>query len=172
MSRFRSSTEGSGVWFVPYLLLTLFVLLDNIQTGIFPASSLELGLYFVPLFLIGLTAESDATPIIIALLGLINDVSNEMPLGFYAALFVIFYLLSASQKSLLANTRFSSYWLTFSMLVMTTYFIAYLMALVLNDVHLATLPLFLSAVACCTAFPLIYLPLYLLDDKLGGSERS
>jgi cell shape-determining protein MreD len=95
-----------------------------------------------------------------------------MPLGFYAALFVIFYLLSASQKSLLANTRFSSYWLTFSVLLMTTYFIAYLMALVLNDVHLATLPLFLSAVACCTAFPLIYFPLYLLDDKLGGSERS
>ena len=74
MSRLRSTTEGSRIWFVPYILLMLFVLLDNVQTGIFPASSVELGLYFVPLFVIGLTAESDATPIFIALLGLINDI--------------------------------------------------------------------------------------------------
>ena len=173
MNRFRSSTDGGGgVWFIPYLLLVLFVLLDNIKTGIFPASSLELGLYFVPLFFIGLTAESDATPIIIALLGLINDISNEMPLGFYAALFVIFYLLCVSQRSLLANTRLSSHWLTFSVLVAMTYFIAYLLALILDDVHMATLPLFLSAFACCAVFPLIYFPLYLFDDKLGGSERK
>ena len=172
MSRFRSSNEGGSASLIPYILLTLFVLLDNIQTGLFPASSLELGLYFVPLFFIGLTAESDATPIIIALLGLINDVSNEMPLGFYAALFVIFYLLCISQRSLLVNTRFSSYWLTFSVLVITTYFVAYLMALVLDDVHMTTLPLFLSSLACCAVFPIIFFPLYLFDDTLGGSEKN
>lgn len=172
MSRLRSTTEGSRIWFVPYILLMLFVLLDNVQTGIFPASSVELGLYFVPLFVIGLTAESDATPIFIALLGLINDISNEMPLGFYAALFVVFYLLCASQRSLLANTRFSSYWLTFGVLVTMTHFMAYLLAFVLDEVHLTTLPLFLSAIACCAAFPFIYFPLYLFDDALGGSERN
>lgn len=119
----------------------------------------------------GLTAESDSTPIILAALGLVNDVSNEMPLGFYAALFVIFYLLCVGQRSILATATFGSYWLMFALLSVLIHVAAYILAFLLSDVHMVVSSLFLSALACCAVFPVIYLPFELLGGAIGGSEK-
>jgi len=93
MSRFRSTNEARGGMFVPYLLVLFFILVESVPVNFFFSGQLKIGLYFVPLFFIGLTAESDATPISLAVLGLVNDILSEMPLGFWSSLFVIFCLL-------------------------------------------------------------------------------
>lgn len=172
MSRFRpASADNRAGLAIPYILLVIFILMDNAAFGIMASSRLELGLYFVPLFFIGLTAESDSTPIILAALGLVNDVSNEMPLGFYAALFVIFYLLCVGQRSILATATFGAYWVMFALLSVLIHVAAYILALLLSDVHMVVSSLFLSALACCTVFPVIYLPFELLGGAIGSSEK-
>ena len=106
MSRFRNPHEaGSGV-VVPYFLVLLFILLASIPANFFYMAKLEIGLYFVPLFFIGLMDESDAAPVFVAVLGLLNDVLSEMPLGFgrrsmscfifYASASAVFYRPPAS----------------------------------------------------------------------------
>lgn len=172
MSRFKSSGDSGVGIIIPYLVALTFILLASIPVNIFATGQLEIGLYFVPLFFIGLTAESDATPIFLAALGLLNDVLSEMPLGFWSSLFVVFYLLCASQRGILSTASFGSYWITFSVLITMTYLVAYLLALMIGDLHLATVPFFLSAFICILFFPLIYFPLYLFGDALGGSERN
>ena len=66
MSRFRSSNETGGGIFVPYLLVLIFIFLEGVPANFFVMAQLKIGLYFVPLFFIGLTAESDATPAFLA----------------------------------------------------------------------------------------------------------
>lgn len=172
MSSFRTGSEGGIFPVIPYFLLLLFVLLEGIPVNIFAISRLELGLCFVPLFFIGLTAENDVAPVIIALIGLLNDILSDMPLGFWASLFVLFYMLSAGQRTILATATFSSYWLTFSVLALIIYFVAYLLSAMLLELPAVSIPLLLSAVVCCMLFPLVYFPLYFFGNRLGGSERG
>lgn len=172
MSSFKSSGDSGGGIFVPYLLVLIFILLASVPSNFFYSAQLEIGLYFIPLFFIGLTAESDATPVFLAALGLVNDIMSEMPLGFWSSLFVVFYLLCASQRSILSTASFGSYWLTFGVLMSMTYLVAYLLALLLDDLHMAIVPFLLSALICILFFPLLYFPLYLFGEAVGGSERS
>lgn len=172
MSRFRSTNEARGGMFVPYLLVLIFILVESVPVNFFFSGHLKIGLYFVPLFFIGLTAESDATPIFLAVLGLVNDILSEMPLGFWSSLFVIFYLLCMSQRNILATTSFGSFWVTFAVLISMTYLVAYLLALMIGDLHLATVPFLLSAFVCVLFFPLLYFPLSLFREALSASERN
>ena len=172
MSRFRNPHEaGSGV-VVPYFLVLLFILLASIPANFFYMAKLEIGLYFVPLFFIGLMDESDAAPVFVAVLGLLNDVLSEMPLGFWSSLYVVFYLLCVSQRSILSTASFGSYWVTFAVLVAMTYLAAYLLALMIDDVQLAAVPFLLSVTVCILFFPLLYFPLSLFRESLSASERN
>ena len=172
MSRFRGSNEPGGGLFVPYILVLIFIFLESLPNNFFVMAQLKIGLYFTPLFFIGLTAESDATPAFLACLGLLNDIVSEMPLGFWSSLFVIFYLLCVSQRNILSSASFGSYWITFAVLVAMTYLSAFLLALMIGDLHLATVPFFLSALVCILFFPLLYFPLSFFRETLSASERN
>lgn len=172
MSRFRSSNETGGGIFVPYLLVLIFIFLEGVPANFFVMAQLKIGLYFVPLFFIGLTAESDATPAFLAGLGLLNDILSEMPLGFWSSLFVIFYLLCVSQRNILSTASFGSYWVTFAVLLAMTYLSAFLLALMIDDLHLATVPFLLSVFVCILFFPLLYFPLSFFRETLSASERN
>lgn len=172
MSPYRNPGEVSTLAIIPYILLGLFVIFNNVPANLFAAGRLEICLYFVPLFFIGLTSEQDSTPIILAVFGLLNDIFSEMPLGFWAFLFVVFYLLCVSQRSLLSAANFGSYWVTFGVLVTMIYLVAYLLSFMVDDLQIATVPFLLSAAVCILFFPLVYFPFYLFGDAMGMSERN
>lgn len=171
MNGLKNPSEG-GSTFLPYLLLLLFILLNSMPLKVTSLAQLEIGLYFIPLFFIGLTAESDATPIFVALFGFLNDILSEMPLGFWSALFIVFYLLCVSQRTIISTGRFGSYWASFAVLIMMTYLVAYLLSALSNDLHLAIVPFVLSCFLCILFFPIIYFPLYFFSDALSGLERN
>jgi cell shape-determining protein MreD len=172
MSRLRNPSEASGSMIIPYLVALVFILLEGLPGNFFYMGQLKIALYFVPLFFIGLTAESDATPIFLAGLGLLNDILSEMPLGFWSSLFVVFYLLCMSQRNILSTASFGSYWVSFAVLVSMTYVLAYLFALMIGELRLATVPFLLSSLACILFFPLLYFPLSFFRDTVSASERS
>ena len=171
MNGLKNPSEG-GSTFLPYLLLLLFVLLNSMPSNVKALAQLELGLYFIPLFFIGLTAESDATPVFVALFGFLNDILSEMPLGFWSSLFVVFYLLCVSQRAIISTGSFGSFWITFGVLIMMTYLAAYLLAALSDDLHLTIIPFVLSCFICILFFPVIYFPLYFFSDALTGAERN
>ena len=171
MNGLKNPNEG-GSTFLPYLLLLLFVLLNSMPSNVKALAQLELGLYFIPLFFIGLTAEGDATPVFVALFGFLNDILSEMPLGFWSSLFVVFYLLCVSQRAIISTGSFGSYWITFGVLIMMTYLAAYLLAALSDDLHLTIIPFVLSCFICILFFPVIYFPLYFFSDALTGAERN
>ena len=171
MNGLKNPSEG-GSTFLPYLLLLLFVLLNSMPSNVKALAQLEIGLYFIPLFFIGLTAESDATPVFVALFGFLNDILSEMPLGFWSSLFVVFYLLCVSQRAIISTASFGSYWITFGVLIMMTYLAAYLLGFVIDDLHLTIIPFVLSCFICILFFPLFYFPLYFFSDALTGAERN
>ena len=51
MNGLKNPSEG-GSTFLPYLLLLLFVLLNGAPSNVKAFAQLELGLYFIPLFLL------------------------------------------------------------------------------------------------------------------------
>jgi hypothetical protein len=171
MNGLKNPREGDST-FLAYLLLLLFILLNSMPTNVKALAQLELGLYFIPLFFIGLTAESDATPVFVALFGFLNDILSEMPLGFWSSLFVVFYLLCVSQRAVISTGSFGSYWITYGVLIIMTYLAAYLLAALSNDLYLAIIPFVLSCFICILFFPVIYFPLYFFSDAFTGVERN
>ena len=59
MSRFRSSNEPGGSLFLPYLMVLIFIFLESVPNDFFVMAQLKIGLYFAPLFFIGLAAGRD-----------------------------------------------------------------------------------------------------------------
>ena len=171
MSRFGSS-DGSGLLFIPYAILLALVVTGNLPSHIPGLERLELGLYFAPLFFICLNSESDFTPVALALIGVLNDLLREAPLGYWAFLFVIYYGLCRSQKPILQNAAFGSYWLTFAVLTALTFLLGYFIALMRDDMVVAGTLLLLSLLLCVLAFPLIFGPLFVFRDRILVGDRS
>ncbi len=171
MSRFGSS-EGGGLLFIPYAVLLALVITGNLPSHIPGLERLELGLFFAPLFFICLSSESDFTPVALALIGLLNDLLREAPLGYWAFLFVVYYGLCRSQKPTLQNSAFGSYWVTFAVLTALTYLLGYVIALMREDMAVAGVLLLLSLALCIIAFPLIFGPLFALRDRILVGDRG
>ena len=53
-----------------------------------------------------------------------------------------------------------------------TYLSAFLLALMIDDLHLATVPFLLSVFVCILFFPLLYFPLSFFRETLSASERN
>ena len=172
MSWFGSSDSGGGLLFIPYAVLLVLVVTGNLPSHIPGLERLELGLFFAPLFFICLNSESDFTPVALALIGLLNDLIREAPLGYWAFLFVIYYGLCRSQKPILQNAVFSFYWVTFAVLTALTYLLGYFIALMRDDMVVAGFLLLLSLVLCVIAFPLVFGPLFTFRDRILIGDKG
>lgn len=171
MSPVRSH-EAGGLRFLPYALLLLLIFLGNVPGNISGLENLELGLFFAPLFFIGLTSESDFTPFSLLAFGLLNDLLREAPLGYWAFLFIVFYGLSLSQRRIIQNVSFSSYWTSFVILVAITYFIGYITSLLRADMAVSSWFMLLSCLACMAMFPVVFGPVYFFRDRIIGGVRD
>ena len=111
----RSGKSGS-IRFVPFAILTIFILLDGLPGLGGWIAHLELGLFLIPLFYIGLHAENDFTPVAVLALGVLCDVLGDAPIGFWGVLFCVMYVLAVSQTNS-AKCRLGLYWTSFIVLV-------------------------------------------------------
>lgn len=171
MNAYRGSDVG-GLLFIPYLILAVLVVMGSLPSNISGLERLELGLFFAPLFFISLTSENDFTPIFLGTIGLLSDLIREAPLGYWAFLFVVFYAMSLSQRTILQNAAFGSFWVTYSVLVAITYLLGYLTALLRDDMTASGFLMLMSCFACILSFPLIFGPLYLFRDRILSGERG
>lgn len=163
MSRFAGQTRGLTVQgSLPYITAALCVLLHSIPLGMAFLPQLSLGLFFVPLFIIGLYADGDRAPIFFALIGLMADVLTEAPLGYWAFLTIICYILSSGQKQVLQNATFSSHWLSFIIVVFVIYLLGFTISLMLTDMDVNLGAQIVSAIITGLSYPVIALPLKMI----------
>ncbi len=169
MAGFETRTGSSGsLRFIPFAVIVIFILLDGLPAMSGWLMHLELGLFFIPLFYIGLHAERDYTPVGVLALGLFNDVLSDAPIGFWGILFCVLYMLGVSQRAVLQNARWGSYWTSFIVVVSVTYLVGYLIALMRDDMSIGGGVYFLSAMVTALCFPMIYFPLgWLQSEGLG-----
>jgi len=159
-----SAVDGGSLWLVPYAVLAGFILLDGLPIDYQWLGRIELGLYFVPIFFIAISSsEHDFAPFGIILLGLVNDVLSEAPIGYWTFLFGLFYLLAMGQRSLLQEARLGAIWANFLVLCVATYLAGYFIGLLRADMAIGLGVYFSSAFVTSLFFPLLYIPLAWLE---------
>lgn len=169
MAGFDTRTGSSGsLRFIPFVVIGIFILLDGLPAMTGWLMHLDLALFFIPLFYIGLHAESDYTPVGVLALGLSNDVLSDAPVGFWGILFCVVYVLALSQRAVLQNARMSAYWASFMVVVSATYLLGYLIAFMRDDMVIGGGVYFLSAMVTALCFPIIYFPLGWLQSENTG----
>lgn len=169
MSRFGSG-DGGGLLFIPYVVLIGLVLTGSVPINVSGLERIEIGLFFAPLFFICVTSESDFTPVALALIGLLHDLIKETPIGYWAVLFILFYGLCRSQRNILQNASFGSFWVTFGVLTGATFLLGYMIALLRDDMAVSGFLLLISLATCVLSFPVIFGPLYLFRDRILAGD--
>ena len=160
MSRFGSHTQGTTLQTVlPYVVAVLCVLLNGLPLGLTSLPNLALGLFLVPLFAVNLSADMDRAPIYFAAIGLLADILMEAPLGYWAFLAGLFYILSSGQKQFLQNAAFSSHWLSFIVVVFIVYLAGFAISLMRDDLDIQFGGHLLSALITGLFYPILAWPL-------------
>lgn len=160
MSRFGTQARGTTLQTVlPYVVSVLCVLLHGIPLGLTSLPNLALGLFLVPLFSINLNNEMDRAPIYFVAVGLLADVLMEAPLGYWAFLSGLFYILSSGQKRVLQNAAFSSHWLSFVVVVFIVYLAGFVISLMRDDLDIQFGGHLLSALITGLFYPILAWPM-------------
>jgi rod shape-determining protein MreD len=169
MSRFEPRVTNSVLLnLVPYVVLLAFVLLDGIPALSGFLVQFEFALFLVPVFFIGLHAESDFAILGILATGLLQDVLSGTPLGFWGILFCLLYVVAHAQRQILAHKPLSAHWANFLVFVCLVFALGYVIAALREDMIIAGGGYFLTAMATVLSFPLIYYPLlHMRSDDQG-----
>ena len=169
MSHFESRAPGSlSLNLVPYGVLLIFILLDGMPALSSLLVQVEFALFLVPVFFIGIYAESDFAIFGILATGLLQDVLSGAPLGFWGILFCLLFVFAHSQRHILAHSPLRSHWASFLFFVCLAFALGYVIAALRNDMVLAGGGYFIAAMATAFSFPLIYYPLY----RMRGDDHG
>lgn len=155
---------------LPYVLSLLCVLLNGIPLGLMSMPQLALGMFLIPLFTISLKSDNDLTPVIFIALGVLADLLTEAPIGYWAFLAVLFYILSSGQKQVLQNAAFSSHWVSFIVVILIVYLAGFAISLLRDDLVIRLGGHFMSAILTGLCYPLIAGPLAFLSVRQPASE--
>lgn len=173
MSSFGTPTRDSRLQnSVPYMVSALCLILYGLPLGFGWLPELGLGLFLVPLFGIALSSENDLTPAAFVFLGLIGDVLMETPMGYWAVLSGIFYILSSGQKQVLQNAGFGSHWVSFALVAVIVYMAGYAISLLRDDLTVLLSGHLLSAFLTGLLYPIVAAPLMVLQNLTHGPERG
>lgn len=173
MSSFGTQTRDSRLQnSVPYMMSAVCLILHGMPLGFGWLPELGLGLFLVPLFTIALASENELTPAAFVFLGLMADVLMETPLGYWAVLSGIFYILSSGQKQVLQNAGFGSHWVSFSLVVLIVYMAGYTISLLRDDLQILFSGHLLSAILTGVLYPIVAAPLLILHNAVYGTERG
>lgn len=172
MSSFNNPTQETALQrILPYVIAVLCVLLQGLPLGLATLPQLSLGLFLVPLFAVSLQSEQDITPVFFILIGLLADFLTEAPIGYWAFLCCLFYILSSGQKQVLQNAAFSSHWTSFLIVILIVYLAGFAISLMRDDLTIRFVGHTLSALATGLFYPVIAGPLRWLGRVGGTQER-
>ena len=155
---------------LPYIIAVFLVVLTGLPLGLVSLPQLSLALFLAPLFGVAMRAEADLMPVFFILLGLLADVLTEAPLGYWAFLSCLFYILSSGQKLVLQNASFGSHWLSFFIIILIVYLAGFAIALLRDDLTLRFGGHMLSALFTGLFYPIIAAPLNLLNNAQAAQE--
>lgn len=163
MSSFGTpSQETSFQGILPYAIAVICVLLNGLPLGLSMLPQLSLGLFLVPLFAVSLQSDQDLTPVFFICIGLFADFLTEAPIGYWAFLSCLFYILSSGQRQVLQNAAFSSHWTSFIIVVLVVYLAGFAISLLRDDLTIRLVGHTLSALATGLFYPVIAWPLRLM----------
>ncbi len=144
---------GGGI--VAYLLAVAFVLGGGVY--ILPGVGLwlDIGLYFVPLFFLASRGTHDFSPLFVLGLGLVKDMIDGTPLGFWAFLFCLFYILIRNMRGFLSASGYMESWLGFAIVSTFIYTLAAIIGGIRGDMVAAFWANIASALVLSALYPLI-----------------
>ena len=133
-------------------------------------TALDVSLVFVPIFFLARHSEGPVAPIAVLALGVMKDLTSETPIGFWALLFCVFFVLSVTQRHFLQTATFKTVWATYGLLCFLVYGLFYLVSLALSsmvsDFGLSMVAALLT-IACFPVVNLLFLRLHRDDVKIG-----
>ncbi|MBE8191174.1 MAG: hypothetical protein HAW65_02690 [Alphaproteobacteria bacterium] len=163
----KSSTLiDNGVFYLGMLVLVWVGGIYNWQGWL---SGLDIGLPFVPLFILARQSNSKLVPLFVLALGLFKDVLGGTPFGFWGLLFITFYVLIYAMQRLVSVEGYREQWMSFALNIGIIYTIAFAIALGRQDITASPLAMIISALATCLFYPLIAL-LFRLTPAMIGEE--
>lgn len=166
----RRLPEQGIAGFIPYTVLALFILISGLPVDPLSFGVLEIGLFLIPVFHIGLYTENDFAAVGLIALGLLNDVLSGAPLGYWAVLFCLLYVLAFGQRQVLQNTKWASYWTSFIVLMLPVFLAGYIIALLRDDMSVSFTTSLMSALVTGLCFPFIHFPMVQIYARTFGQE--
>lgn len=171
MSSFGNTPRETSLQAIlPYVIAVSCVLLYGLPLSLSVFPQLSLGLFLVPLFWTALKTEQDWAPLYFILTGLLADFLTEAPIGYWGFLCCLLYILSSGQKQVLQNGVFTSYWTSFLIVVSIVYLAGFAISLLRDDLVIRFGAHCLSAIATALLFPIIALPLRLIERDRSQQE--
>lgn len=163
MSRFGTQPQVAPLQAtLPYVIAVLCVVLHGIPLGLIALPNMALALFLIPLFAINLTSEMDRAPIYFVAIGLLADILMEAPLGYWAFLAGLFYILSSGQKQVLQNATFRSQWFSFIIVLLIVYLAGFVISLLRSDLDIQFGAHLFSALITGLVYPIMAWPLSLI----------
>lgn len=161
-----SNIIGNGVFYGGMFFLVWLSGVYNWQGWL---AYLDIGLAFVPLFILARQSDSKTAPLFILAAGLFKDILSGTPFGFWGLLFITFYILTHAMQRLFVTQGYGEQWLRFSVNVAIIYSLAFAIAIGRADIIAAPLANILSVVATIMLYPLIAL-LFSLTPSMMSDE--
>lgn len=118
---FNTKRQLQGADFIVPTLFLLLLILNTLPFVPILKMDIDLGVYFVALFLWGRDSESFFAPFFVFLFGLLHDVLGGAPFGLWAASFCLFFGLTHNQSHILSTHNFYFGWMSFAIMLIIVY---------------------------------------------------
>lgn len=93
--------------------------------------------------------------ILIFFLGLIQDISTGLPIGFYSFEFLILYIITIKQRPFLVSKAFFTNWICFIPIALLIYLLEWVILQTIINKHIEIMPVFFSMLLTITIYPII-----------------
>jgi hypothetical protein len=157
------------LWF-PIAVIFALIFVELVWNGFSVMATLDVSLVFVPIFFIARHHEGPVAPIAVLALGVLKDLTSETPLGFWALLFCVFFILSVTQRHFLQTATFKTLWVTYGLLSFLVYALFYFVSLGMSSMIADFGVSMVSALLTVLCFPIINLAFlwFIPDDMHSG----
>ena len=162
---FNPSGQSPTAGLLPYFFTFALILLSHVPVSMPWLSGITAGFFLVPIYFVATRGDDYFAGLVLLLMGIVNDLISETPIGFWGLIFCLYFLLVRSQFWVVARGDFRVRWSVFAGTCLAAYFLAFIMAAWRDDMNVDALASFLSALVTIIGFPVIWLLLdYFVQD--------
>lgn len=153
---FMRTTPGTSSYFwaaFPFLSTIFCILLTMVPLGLSSAYLAPPSFALVSIYIWVLVRPSLMSPPAVFVLGLLQDLVWGGPLGLWAAVFLIAYVLTASQRQFLSGRGFGIAWAAFGIVVLVCEVLAWIIASVFYWSPMPILPILSQMLLTFALYP-------------------